>query len=942
MAQQSGYRNGATTGPSGSSNVVNFPASTRKGDFLLVVISVNQNITTYENDQGQFTKMGTYSPTTNHRGVVFYRFTDVDGAQSYNFTGYSGATPVSTSPTIMSAHYSGVDSTNPFDGGPVTSNTTTVPTLTTSTAGQVLVTAHGVVWNNTGTAYDVNPASGMTKRLGQSGSVTGTLLADQFITNAGDAGSRTVSGTGTILSIWSVGFALRRSNQQPVRQRGISTAASTSSGVTTTDNDLIGAGGSGPTASYSHLVPGDVMVLALSVNNGTSTSQASGTIMNSAPAPWRKVVSSGPSTNNGLVTEIWVGTWTGPGSLAGTWVTGSTANTRRIFAQFSGAKQEAGTQWSGAAAVTTQYTTAGTTLPSVAGVSGGAQIAWVAVQEQAGAGYTGQPDPTVFAVTFSEGTFTSGDSGSAGVTFSNRASGITTTGPTSTHPVNFYSGNVAQTNPAHIYSLNTVALAPDNQPPNTPVLTAPANASTQPLAGGYTFTWNYSDPDNDAQAAIAFRRKISGAASYEYWNPSTGAWQATEFYFALTTPSLTFDADKWNNGSIYQWSVATRDTQSNTGPFASDFTVTAGNAPTVTVTAPTGTQDTTRPTVMWSYSDPENDPQASYRVRVFSLAQYSVDGFDPATSPASWDSTEVTSSAARSVIIGTDLANLLTYRAYVRVAQAGPQFSPWAFSAFTLNLNPPAVPSVTSSYDATLNRVAINIQGNDNMLPSELANGTEGGSVTGLFSLTNATVASSTAFAHTGTRSIAATATANGSIRVSDSGSGTSRIRVTPGAQYTLECQVRAATVARNHSVRGVWFKADGSASVTASTQGSAIAVTTAGFTRVFAVLTAPADAALARFDILSDAGTLAGEVFYYDTSKWIPGNAGSIPWTRGGLTGITMASVEYSDDNGVTWAPVRNGMVPIPAESQQVTVVDNEAPLSLTRRYRVKTTAVV
>lgn len=247
-----------------------------------------------------------------------------------------------------------------------------------------------------------------------------------------------------------------------------------------------------------------------------------------------------------------------------------------------------------------------------------------------------------------------------------------------------------------------------NAAPNAPVLVAPANASTQDLAAGFTFDWTFSDPNaGDTQSSWAMRRKIVGAPSYEYWNATTGLWQGTEVFNSGVTDGYTFASGKWTNATTYQWSVATKDAAGSTGPYASDFTVTTGSAPTTTATAPSGSvTTTTRPTITWSLSDPEGDPQQTYEVRVESGAY----GSTPGSGTNVVQSGEVSSVDARAWTVTLDLTNTVTYRAFVRT-KAGGQYSSWAFTTFTLNLTAPSAPSIATSWDEANGRSVIQVTG---------------------------------------------------------------------------------------------------------------------------------------------------------------------------------------------------------------------------------------
>lgn len=133
----------------------------------------------------------------------------------------------------------------------------------------------------------------------------------------------------------------------------------------------------------------------------------------------------------------------------------------------------------------------------------------------------------------------------------------------------------------------------------------------------------------------------------------------------------------------------------------------------VTVSAPAGTiTNTASPDVTWAYTDPDNEAQAYYEVKVFSQAQYSAGGFSADTSVATWESGEVGSTDV-TVPVGTLLLNG-TFRAYVRAAKVvnnTPFWSAWAYSQFTLNLTPPPTPTLTATWSAVTGAATITVNG---------------------------------------------------------------------------------------------------------------------------------------------------------------------------------------------------------------------------------------
>lgn len=240
-----------------------------------------------------------------------------------------------------------------------------------------------------------------------------------------------------------------------------------------------------------------------------------------------------------------------------------------------------------------------------------------------------------------------------------------------------------------------------NQPPNAPTLLEPANGATVNLAGTPRFRAAPNDPNNDQQSGYRFRRKLTSASAYEYWNAGTAAWQSTPVTNSLqgaTQVDLVFPAGRWDS-LAYNWSAATVDSLGEIGPFAADRTVTGSVPGSVTVTEPIGPVTlTSQPVVKWSLSDPEGDPQQTYEVAIASAAQYTAPGFDPATSAVVDRKAPTSSSTVRDWQGSVSLPDDTTYRAYVRVTSGNIE-TDWAFSEFTTNLDSPAPPLLTATVD---------------------------------------------------------------------------------------------------------------------------------------------------------------------------------------------------------------------------------------------------
>lgn len=186
---------------------------------------------------------------------------------------------------------------------------------------------------------------------------------------------------------------------------------------------------------------------------------------------------------------------------------------------------------------------------------------------------------------------------------------------------------------------------------------------------------------------------------YETAKPGGGPWTAAD----VNALGLAFTTYTDYYGSGIRFYMAAIDVLYNERPV-----VTAAAA------SPFGVS---RPTVSWTVEDPEGDPQQAYDVAVFSAAQYGVVGFDPATSPATYRSGEVTSTA-QSLQVPFDLINTTTYKAYVRVRQPDVSgqalWSAWDDSnPVTIDVTPPATPGLAATVDNVNARIALTVTKNN-------------------------------------------------------------------------------------------------------------------------------------------------------------------------------------------------------------------------------------
>jgi hypothetical protein len=218
-----------------------------------------------------------------------------------------------------------------------------------------------------------------------------------------------------------------------------------------------------------------------------------------------------------------------------------------------------------------------------------------------------------------------------------------------------------------------------------------------------TFTATYNSTDNYSQNKYAMRLKISGDA-YGYWDgtdfsSSTAVWNTISTLpgasFSVTVPNgVTVPSGTLTDGYVYDWSFASQESGANTqGSFATDFTFTTQVAPTVTVTAPTGTTIVQYPPITWTETLAAGTVQTAYQV----IVEFGPYGTVPGTGSAVWNSGVVSSNA-----LGVTCANPLqpsTYRVFVQVTETGGQTSGWGYSTVAISGLAPEVPG---TYDVAI------------------------------------------------------------------------------------------------------------------------------------------------------------------------------------------------------------------------------------------------
>jgi len=219
---------------------------------------------------------------------------------------------------------------------------------------------------------------------------------------------------------------------------------------------------------------------------------------------------------------------------------------------------------------------------------------------------------------------------------------------------------------------------------------------------------------------------------------------------------------------------------------------------------------------------------------------------------------------------------------------------------------------------------------------------------------TNCTIAQSSAQAHGGTKSLALTSAASGTMtaqHVTDSPNGTTGFAVNGGGSYVASGWFRSAVSARTCEMQVHWFDSAGSS--VSTTTGSTITSSTSAWTQASSAHTAPATAvyAIVQATVVSTGG--ASEVHYVDDVLFVAG-PGSVDDSSSSTFGFqaylqvfsftgtdATITIQDSSDNA-TFANVTNGAFTqiTAAPTTQRIATSNAATIGRYLRAQVTTSA--
>ena len=324
--------------------------------------------------------------------------------------------------------------------------------------------------------------------------------------------------------------------------------------------------------------------------------------------------------------------------------------------------------------------------------------------------------------------------------------------------------------------------------------------------------------------------------------------------------------------------------------------------PTVSVDSPTGTVLTPSPTISWTYTQADGDPQALARYKIFTADQVSQVSFNPDKTTPVYQNT--VTGANKSIILPTSI-NPNQYYVYIQAESSFKAKSLWAGRPFTVSGSAPGLPGVADPDlpgeatilvvpDSEEGSATLTMQDTSNLLSAQDGDAEDAIDNTQMLP-TNATFARDTStFYPGGTASWKLTASSAANMAmVSD------WVEVSPGTDITARAQFKTAVTAR--SVRCLLdFYDENYAAVGSQVVGSSVSDATG--TWVEASVTTPIPVGTfyckATYQVLAPANA---EIHNIDHVGVMYGT--DTPWSDGGHNSRNLLSSWYSSPDGTAQA---------------------------------------
>lgn len=305
--------------------------------------------------------------------------------------------------------------------------------------------------------------------------------------------------------------------------------------------------------------------------------------------------------------------------------------------------------------------------------------------------------------------------------------------------------------------------------------------------------------------------------------------------------------------------------------------------PSVSVTAPVGTQVTASPTIEWNYVQTDGDLQTEATWKIFTEEAVIKTTFSP----------ELSVPVAKGVVTGDRTTHAMTeslgrgkYYAYVKVKSSFGAVSSWANRLFSVQPELPGPPDVSTAADNTESKTTLDIVNGTNLLSVQQSSA-EHGSDAAEYTLTNCTIArSNDVFYGNGTASYKLTRGGSASTMAVTS----SFIPVAPDVDITTRVQVQSPTTVRAVTTTLTYYDEH---YVSIGTPLTATSTSTLDeWEEYLATGTTPVGALYMKLAI-SIASPGASEVHYIDGVGIMYND--STPWSIGGHFSRNLLSTTYS-----------------------------------------------
>lgn len=232
----------------------------------------------------------------------------------------------------------------------------------------------------------------------------------------------------------------------------------------------------------------------------------------------------------------------------------------------------------------------------------------------------------------------------------------------------------------------TGLVVPSLPGPAVPTLVAPTSGQQVVSAAATALSWVHNSTVGGVQTAYRVQVRAVGAGSWSYV-AADGTLSGSVQTVTSAAGSASINAGLLTAGTSHEWTVSTQEAGvwSATAAVGTFVPVASPSVSSVSVSSPLGTL---APAVSWS---------ASAGVGVLTAFQVAVTPSGGSPDAPLYDSgVQVGAGSAWTVPARSDWTNGGSYKAWVRVAQAGGLWSPWVSGSFTVSWTAPAAPAAVT------------------------------------------------------------------------------------------------------------------------------------------------------------------------------------------------------------------------------------------------------